>query len=362
MLAFFVVGASWAVENVAHLDPLQPEADRRFQELDNLFRDCEANGLSYKVSVEEKVIGQGHIWGGGVVTHYHFGLPSNITAIFNKGGPGKQRLLEAELYYRLRDPKYSYYAGVLTMAHEKCGPPKKNVQPIADKDKAAWDREYEKYAKYLINLLQITPYPHQKQVFLDGMPQVYKKRLSQNKHEWGAVVDPPFTIEITKQGGYFPTTMPEFKKIEEALASYQSDGRTDALQQLGEDSDTLRNWTMFLFNVDDETRMKNLKAFDIYARQHNQSKGFFSAWMMNMLVAIGYQYDRDADQCVLNPAGKIMLEYAIEHPIPENMDTLRILREHGNADEIDSLIKKHHASEWAAFEKQYRREPANKRG
>jgi len=360
MLAFFVVGASWAVENVAHLDPLQPEADRRFQELDNLFRDCETNGFDFSVSVEEKEVGG--LFGGvrgkrHLVTHYHFTLPQKITDVLNNGGPGKQRLLEAELYHRLLDPKYSYFAGVLTMAHEKCEPPKKDVQPIVDKDKAAWDREYEKYAQYLINLLQITPYPYQKQVFLDRMPQAYKKRLSQNKHEWGTVVESPFTIEITKRGGYFPTNMPEFKKIEEAVAAYQADGHADALQHLEEEGKTLRYWTMFLFNVDDETRMKNLKAFDIYARQHNQSKNFFSSWMMNMLVAIGYHYDRETDQCVLNPAGKIMLEYAIEHPIPENTDTLRILREHGNTDEIDSLIKKHHMGEWAAFEKQYNRQP-----
>ncbi|MFW6114460.1 MAG: hypothetical protein ACOC7K_01835, partial [bacterium] len=88
-----------------------------------------------------------------------------------------------------------------------------------------------------------------------------------------------------------------------------------------------------------------------YFRAGPKPKPYHTDLAMALFVARGYEFDPKTGTYRLNKSGKALLDYVVQHARPNVMADLGILREHGCADLLDRLLKKHHpkVNTWDAF-------------
>lgn len=139
--------------------------------------------------------------------------------------------------------------------------------------------------------------------------------------------------------------------VGDAIVRYAKEGKADLLEKLPADTGTFCCWSTLLVNDQGKDLDMVLKAFLRFA----EAKEHAPEWVdlaLSALVVRGYDYDAEKGRYKLNGVGKLLLEYAIAHPIPRSVSVARVLKERWDKVAVMQLIQKHHpeATTWEKFE------------
>jgi len=72
---------------------------------------------------------------------------------------------------------------------------------------------------------------------------------------------------------------------------------------------------------------------------------YLSALMMGLFTVDGYAFNDETGIYTMNERGKMLMDFIVEFPIPENATRLQAVMNGGNKDEIEALMKKHKTEE-----------------
>ena len=113
------------------------------------------------------------------------------------------------------------------------------------------------------------------------------------------------------------------------------------LKYEGKKPPTLQEW--------ETERAENLPKFLTICRENDPAtKPYLPALMMGLFTVDGYTFDDETGIYIMNERGKMLMDFIVEFPIPENATRLKAVMDGGNKDEIEAMMKRHGtAGKWA---------------
>jgi hypothetical protein len=290
--------------------------------------------------------------------YYTFELPDFMaTGVMTRYNLYDRPTEEALFAQALRRKDVSYYAAILALhnGYGRLGSCSGAVRKaLLDGDRAAWEANHEelvkpwfarygnwsdpqgRYERWLF-LSSLSAANRYKLCFgeLPSAPQALLARLdpdSKTPREevqgWSMEAVANFIDEHAKRGEHKPTTT------------------------LPADEATHRVWASILVDCRDGDMPRALDAFLHYAGVHGHA-ALYTDMMLALFVVRGYEYDAATRRYTVSPLGHRLLDYAIEHPIPELLRVTKALRERWDADALMKTVSKHHpdVDDWDAFDR-----------
>ena len=104
-----------------------------------------------------------------------------------------------------------------------------------------------------------------------------------------------------------------------------------------------------IFSREQEMREKDTQRLLKICRENDPSaKPYLPALMMGLFTVDGYGFNDETGVYTLNERGRMLMDFIVEFPIPENATRLQAVMNGGNKDEIQAMMKKHNTTEkWA---------------
>jgi len=107
----------------------------------------------------------------------------------------------------------------------------------------------------------------------------------------------------------------------------------------------------FCINAEEGNLYGNQNGFIKWMRNKQPaSKPYLPALAMGLFTINGYTFNDETGVYTMNERGRMLMDFIVEFPIPENATRLQAVMNGGNKDEIEALMKKHKTEEkWQAL-------------
>jgi hypothetical protein len=104
-----------------------------------------------------------------------------------------------------------------------------------------------------------------------------------------------------------------------------------------------------MFSWEQEWRRDDTQRLLKICRENDpEKKPYISALMMALFTVDGYAFNDGTGVYAMNERGKMLMDFIVEIPIPENATRLQAVMNGGNKDEIEAMMKKHGTTDkWA---------------
>jgi hypothetical protein len=317
------------------LKPRQYQEEQRFKQLlDRLNRE----GLDYQIKVEYKEFNSSFFGRRHVEGYVHrITLPEEIG----------RRVAGYDLRFRMGvfpryidDPQYSFYSSLLYvfLSQEARGSGGQwgvghvcpyRLEALEKHDKSLWERDLKRNtARFSGNNRNRNPY--REKVLYETIPESYLKDVFPvSIHEFGASI---VKWPVDTKG----------KPYENGVLEFNATSNTAKLLELPLTQENLGVWMYLAISGPETNRLDITKDFCAWCRKSEPKKNaFLSAVMMGLFTVDGYAFDDEKKTYQPNERGKVLLDYLVEFPIPENATRLKIIMDGGNQTLVDDLMKKH---------------------
>ena len=329
--------------NAAVVDELKSTYHQKERDLRELMERLAKEEIEYDIEVEHK---EG--WESGLFGRFHYDdylhrvkLPRQIAKQVESY---QSRFVRANFPQYLRDPRYSFYAALLyihwfqaTPDRTKYGsvfPCRLRLEPLEKHDKALWDSDLEKYTKPFLGENLTSPHAYREKLFYESIPQAYLNTVFSDKiyrHGASIIAKPVFL---------------KGKSFAEAVSEFNTSGNTTKLRALPLRKENLEVWLYLALSGGQTNRLEVVKDLCTWCRQCKPQKNhFLAATIMGLFIVDGYSFDDEKGTYQPNELGKLLLDYIMEFPIPENAFRLKIITNGGNEKLIEDLMKKHGTSQ-----------------
>ena len=313
------------------VDLLKPEYSRKSLELRRLMEEIAQRGLQYEIThasaKREAVFFGRHEW----VEHiYHVKMPKEVRAVLHDLDDA---FIRGEMSRYLNDKSYSFYAAALLMSWldnvEHGAVFHIRLESLEKNDKTMWDESIERNIAFFAGLLGDAPL--KAHLFRDAIPQKYQAMLllpNDNKARIGDV------FHATPLDGV------QEDKFQAAVNKYIATEEESAVAQIPCDRKHFEQWlTPLLLGATNGSEV--VRGFVSWCRQSGSETGQFPAAAMGLFTVFGYSYDDMRDRYELTERGKILLDYIVAFPIPENAGKLSVIADGGNLALVNALMRKH---------------------
>ncbi len=136
------------------------------------------------------------------------------------------------------------------------------------------------------------------------------------------------------------------KLLDDAVREFNASTNTAKLMELPLTQEHVCGWLYYLLSCPDTIRLDITKDFCAWCRKSEPKENpSLSAVMMGLFIVDGYVFDDEKGTYNLNDRGRLLLDYIVEFPIPENATRLKIIRDGGNQAAVNDLMKKHGTAE-----------------
>ena len=263
----------------------------------------------------------------------------------------------------LDDPKYSLYAAALIFGRE---PAKIESLPksIHARDPKAWWEKDASAMKY--GLLHICNgkcrYGHRESVPLEcyygsvlfeSTPPCYTEHIFAERickpRANSRVLLVYETSPILPYGCWAFLPMLTAEEYGKFFDSFLKDGDKSALKEIALTQPCVEHWLYLTLFGEEGKRLLALEGLLAWSRIKSPVENpFLSALAMGLFTVNGYAFNDGTGVYTLNKRGKMLMDFIVEFPIPENATRLQAVMNGGNKDEIEDMMKKHGTEEkWA---------------
>ncbi len=336
----FCIFVTLAFASADQLKPRQWQQEQEFKQfLDRLNRE----GLEYQIKVEyrefnEVFFGRHHFEG----YVHRITLPKQI----DQRVVGYDWLFVQGIFPKyLDDPKYSFNTGLfLAFRIQEGNRPGGRwgvgyvcafrIEPFEKHDKSLWEHDLQRYTAIFRGGTLLDPKRYREKLLYESIPESFLKDIfSDRVHRFGAsIVEKPVNIKD--------------KPYEEGVREFNASTNTSKLLELDLTQENLEVWLYLTIASPETIRLDITKDFCAWCRQNEpKDNPFLSALMMGLFIVDGYVFDDEKGAYHLNDRGKLLLDYIVEFPIPENATRLKIIRDGGNESLVEDLMKKRSTTE-----------------
>ena len=338
------------------IDLLKPEYQKKEQAVQKLMDKFMEKGITYDVKIVRKANVRGGLSRRGMVEYNECSitLPAEIA---DKVHALDRQVKNAMLFDYLEMDRYSFYAAVLMVEHcgDKFIPDVDAVSlgyvetttrkqdmfdGIVKKDKKLWDAQLHVPLDFIVNGdeigLDVADRKVRRDMFLDsyfkasGGGDSYKNAVLYESIPEFYYVDVFKTpnnickgsldVRLKKfSGGTLKGVALAFSRMHQAIL-YKTP--------------LLHKW--------EEERAQDTQNFFKTCRENDPAtKPYLSALMMGLFTVDGYAFNDETGVYTMNERGKMLMDFIVEFPIPENATRLQAVMNGGNKDEIEGMMKKH---------------------
>ena len=317
-------------------DILKPEWQKKETAVQKLMDGFLQNGIHYDIKIEERFVRYKSEINESRITEYKISFPIDIA---EKVHALDKRVKTGLLYDYIDTPEYSFYAAVLmveNLNHFWRSEPKTKIKPepfigLIKSDKELWDSNWENIRAEFIKLCGKSDYKNS--VLYESIPEIYYSDIFDKKN----IIFQTYCSQIYGSNNW------NFNEI------IQRTSRGHALPSTLACMTFIRNPTLLPYptiNEWENLRKQDTQRFLKICRENEPSeKPYLSALMMGLFTVDGYSFDDEMGVYTMNERGKLLMDYIVEFPIPENATRLQAVMNGGNKDEIEAMMKKHGTEE-----------------
>ena len=290
------------------IDILKPAHQQQEQELRRFMDRLAHDGIPYEVKVEKQeyrpLMGRRS-----VMFLHNVTVPSGIAQEIWKYD--WVTLLGLSQKYQ-KSPAYSFYMTILIMAHpenQKFGGygSWQILDAIVNHSKKEWDENLEEYVGKVYQHNDYGLMSRHLKIFAESIPAIYQKDIQ-----------------------------PPYRYIDE----------THDAKKFANPARELERWGYFCLKDIALGLIKHHLGLIDWCRENNPAeKPYLSALMMALFTVDGYSFSDESGVYTMNERGRMLMDFVVEFPIPENAIRLQAVMGGGNKDEIEAMMKKHGTGE-----------------
>ena len=331
-------------------DLLKPEYQRQEQELRRIMEQLSVKGLKYDIVTEK--LDYPHIKH--EITSGQFKtvrIPKDIEA---KIWQYNQRFAVWNFASYFEDPKHSFNMGVLSIRYAFSRgfvfiPIPKS---ITKRDKKLWEQEFTPELKgYFIEWSGMGYSPLTKEkvsaftpregyygsILFESIPPDYNRNIfAERVYKVDRVYEPKPIMPSEEEYGKF-------------FDAFLKDGDKSVLKEIALVQPCVEHWLYLALFGEEEKRLLSLEGLLAWSRINSPVENpFLSALAMGLFTVNGYAFNDETGVYTMNERGRMLMDFIVEFPIPENATRLQVVMNGGNKEEIQAMMKKHSTGEkWA---------------
>ena len=339
-------------------DMLKAEYQRQEQELRRIMEQLDSKKVKYKAVMEK--VEHTYKTGG----KYFIALPTVRfpNEIKEKIVKYDQRFARWHFAMYLDDPKYSFYAALLILGRgpEFWGGGGRGLPgSIAKDNKELWlNRDFPKERERFINMSTHCNFKMGKSEFVpleayygailfESIPPYYNDRIFA-----GRVYKKNWLGDMSEPNPFMPYGDINGRQRETGLLygqffdAFLKDGDKDALKEIALVQPCVEHWLYLTLFGEKEKQLLALEGLLAWSRINSPVENpFLSALAMGLFTVNGYSFNDETGVYTMKERGKILMDFIVEFPIPENATRLKAVMDGGNRDEIKAMMKKHNTEE-----------------
>jgi len=342
-------------------DILKPEYHRQEQELKRILEQLDSKEVKYKAVMEK--VEHTYKTGG----KYFISLPTVRfpDEIKEKIVKYDQRFARWHFAIYLDDPKYSFYAALLILGRgpEFWGGGGRGLPDSIAKDMKElwWNRDFPAEKERFINMSThcnfkrgrsefVPPEAYYGAILFESIPPRYNNRIFAErvyKKDWlGDMSEPNPFLPYGDINGRQRTTGQLYGIFFEA---FLNDNNKETLKDIALVQPCVEHWLYLTLFGDNEKQLLALEGMLAWSRMNTPVENpFLSALAMGLFTINGYAFNDETGVYTMNERGKMLMDFIVEFPIPENATRLQAVMNGGNKEEIEGMMKKHGTTEkWA---------------
>ena len=346
-----IIIISLTVSSVAeNVDILKPVYQRQELEFQRIMEQLYSEGLKYEI-VSEEVKMPKKMFPYYYATHVKTAsIPFDIK---EKTIKYDQRFSRWHFAKYLEDKRYSFHAAVLILGR---GTSTTIPESIIIHDADLWRNKDMGIVKNLFELLsahhsfqrgrsEFVPLEgYFGAVLFESIPPYYNTNIFAGRVYEINIVSEPIPI---LPYGYSKGRMGDVEKsYGKYFNAYMNDNDVSELSQIPLIQPCVENWLhLSLFGETNKQTRSTLGLLEWSRIKSPMGNPFLSALMMGLFTVDGYSFDDETGVYAMNERGRLLMDYIVEFPIPENATRLQAVMGGGNKDEIETMMRKHGTGE-----------------
>jgi len=342
------------------VDILNPEYQRQEQELKRIMEQLDSKKVKYKAVMER--VEYTYKTGG-----KHFQLLPTVrfsSDIKEKIVKYDQRFARWHFAMYLDDPEYSFYAALLILGRGPSfwgGGGRGLPDSIAkDNKKLWWTRDLPKERSRFIDMSiqcnfkggqweSVPLEAYYGAVLFESMPPCYNRKIFAERiyeKELGIPEEVSPILPYSCGWSRRSDTCVEYAKFFEG---FLKDGDKAMLKDVPLVRACVEHWIWLTLFGEEEKRLLSLEGLLAWSRINSPVENpFLSALAMGLFTINGYAFNDETGVYTMNERGRMLMDFIVEFPIPENATRLQAVMNGGNKEEIQAMMKKHGTGEkWA---------------
>ena len=337
------------------VDILKPEYQRQERELQRIMEQLASKGLEYQV-VTEPLVRTNKMGKKYIVNVQTVRIPKDLK---EKIVRYDQRFARWNFAMYLDDSRYSFYAAVLILGR---GTATDIPQSIVKHDKELWwsqDLPSKKSLFLALSILcnfqrgrsEFVPSEgYYGSILYESIPHYYNKHIfAERIYETDRFATVHEPNPIMPYGHLYGRVSETGKLYERHFESFLKDGNKVTLRGIALVQPCVEHWLYLTLFGDNEKQLLALEGMLAWSRMNTPVENpFLSALAMGLFTINGYAFNDETGVYTMNERGKMLMDFIVEFPIPENATRLQAVMNGGNKEEIEGMMKKHGTTEkWA---------------
>ncbi|MCL2104841.1 MAG: hypothetical protein FWH21_07295 [Kiritimatiellaeota bacterium] len=275
-----------------------------------------------------------------------------------------QRFARWHFAMYLDEPKYSFYAAILILGR---GTGTSLPESIINHDKELWwNQDLSKKKELFLTMSICSDFQPGKRetvplegyygsVLFESMPpnhieHIFAERIYKPRTDSSFLIMNE-TSPILPYG-YWPGTGDKTgTSYAKSFDAFLKDGDKDVLKEIALVQPCVEHWLYLTLFGEEDKRLLALEGLLAWSRINAPVENpFLSALAMGLFTVNGYSFNDETGVYTMKERGKMLMDFIVEFPIPENATRLKAVMDGGNKDEIQAMMKKHSTEEkWEAL-------------
>ena len=270
-----------------------------------------------------------------------------------------QRFARWHFAMYLDEPKYSFYAAILILGRGTGTSLPESI--VSHNPELWWNQDLSKKKELFLTMSICSDFQPGKRetvplegyygsVLFESIPPshieyIFAERIYKPRTDSSFLIMNE-TSPILPYGYWLGTGDKTGTSYAKSFDAFLKDGDKDALKEIALVQPCVEHWLYLTLFGEKEKQLLALEGLLAWSRINAPVENpFLSALAMGLFTINAYSFNDETGVYTMKERGKMLMDFIVEFPIPENATRLKAVMDGGNRDEIQAMMKRHNTEE-----------------